>query len=306
MADVSAEFRRNFGVLKAQQLVRLGIRRSQIAAGVKRGALVRLRPGWYGFRDLAPAPNVVRAVTAGGVLSGASALALHGAWNVGGAIDVRAARVDRVLARDGIRAFALPTRESVPCASAVDPPGVALRVALHTRTPLEIAMLVDSLARRRLLDPAEIRGLAADRPADVRRAVDRMDPTSDSGIETCVRIWLESHRISFRTQVVIDGVGRVDFLVGERLIIEVDGKEHHTGVEAFARDRRRDLELHARGYLVVRVTYSDVMHQWDWASNRILAITRRREHLRPPRDPLGLVPLHADFPHITYQVVDRR
>ena len=44
------------------------------------------------------------------------------------------------------------------------------------------------------------------------------------------------------------------------------------------KDRAHDLELASRGYLVVRVTYRQVMQLWDTVEAAILAITQRREH----------------------------
>ena len=41
----------------------------------------------------------------------------------------------------------------------------------------------------------------------------------------------------------------------ERLIVEVDGYAYHSHREAFERDRRRDAELQAAGYRVLRVTW---------------------------------------------------
>lgn len=44
-----------------------------------------------------------------------------------------------------------------------------------------------------------------------------------------MRLRLRRRKVELRTQVTIADVGRVDLLVGERLVIEVDSKEHHTG-----------------------------------------------------------------------------
>ncbi|MFP3786321.1 hypothetical protein, partial [Burkholderia sp. SIMBA_024] len=50
------------------------------------------------------------------------------------------------------------------------------------------------------------------------------------------------HRIgiSVRTQVSIRDVGEVDFVVGERLIVEADGRENHERERERAKDLRRD------------------------------------------------------------------
>ena len=53
-------------------------------------------------------------------------------------------------------------------------------------------------------------------------------------------------------------------VVGTRLVIEVDGRLYHQDPSAFQEDRRRDAELAARGYAVVRLSYAKVMFDWPW------------------------------------------
>ena len=164
----------------------------------------------------------------------------------------------------------------------------ALVVALQHLDPDDITCIADSLLQRRLMTRERLVAVAKSIGGSAFSAVVRADGLAESGIETRVRLWLESRGIAFRAQAVIVGVGRVDFLIGKRLVIEVDGKAHHTGVERFHRDRDRDLELKARGYEVIRLTYAHVVHDWERASARIAAIIQRRQHLHPPKDAFGL------------------
>lgn len=86
------------------------------------------------------------------------------------------------------------------------------------------------------------------------------DGVCESGTET---IFFDRFRdLAPRRQVVIPGVGRVDFLLGERLITEVDGSAHHSGPEQFEADRRRDALLSARGFRVLRFSYRQVTSRW--------------------------------------------
>jgi very-short-patch-repair endonuclease len=66
-------------------------------------------------------------------------------------------------------------------------------------------------------------------------------------------------------------------LVGDRLVIEIDGAGFHTGVE-FEADRRRDFELIQRGYLVLRLSYSMVMRDWAEVQRGIVTLIERGEH----------------------------
>ena len=73
-------------------------------------------------------------------------------------------------------------------------------------------------------------------------------------------------------------MGHVDVLIGDRLVLELDSREHHLGKQ-YHEDRRRDLELTAQGFLVLRITYERVMFDWDSIERVILAVVRRGDHL---------------------------
>jgi very-short-patch-repair endonuclease len=94
-----------------------------------------------------------------------------------------------------------------------------------------------------------------------------------------IRLRLRAAGIHLRSQVEILGVGRVDFLVGDRLIIEADSREHH--LPKYQADRTRDRVATGLGYLVVRLTYQDVVYGWDVAFGDIRAIIRRHAHRGP-------------------------
>jgi len=57
------------------------------------------------------------------------------------------------------------------------------------------------------------------------------------------------------TNTVIEGI-LCDFVwPTQRLIVEVDGYTYHSHPAAFERDRRRDQQLIAAGYRVIRITW---------------------------------------------------
>jgi len=78
-----------------------------------------------------------------------------------------------------------------------------------------------------------------------------------------------------RRQVTIRGVGRVDFVFGTRLVVEVDGEVFHSGSTEFEADRRRDALLSARGYRVLRFSYQQVMQRWPEVHAALLAALLR-------------------------------
>lgn len=282
MTDISLLFRAHHGCMSAKQLSHYGINRTQLRAAIASGGLTLVRRGWYRHATVEVPAQVLAAVAAGGVLTGASALALHGAWNLHGPIDVRGSRIDRIKSAPGLRAIALQRDAARPCTSAVDPIRIAFRAALLTLTDEQIIIVGDSIVDRDLLTRADLLAIAQDLSAPKRATVARIHGVCESGTETKVRLWLEGQRIRHRAQAKIYGVGRVDFLVGRRLIIEVDSREHHTEKKNHQGDRTRDLEFVALGYLVIRVTYADVMYGWDRVASRILRVIRRGEHRLEP------------------------
>ncbi len=84
-----------------------------------------------------------------------------------------------------------------------------------------------------------------------------LDPDAESPAETLARLALLRAGLPVRSQVLVERVGRVDFMVGH-VVVEIDGRAFHTDPESFMRDRRRDRELRLRGLTVLRYAASEV------------------------------------------------
>lgn len=78
-----------------------------------------------------------------------------------------------------------------------------------------------------------------------------------------MRRYLERHGVGVRAQVQIVEVGRVDLLVGDRLIIECDSRAFHDSADAYETDRERDMRATAAGYAVVRLTWHRIWVDWQ-------------------------------------------
>ncbi len=94
-----------------------------------------------------------------------------------------------------------------------------------------------------------------------------VDPRSESVGESRLRLLMAGAGLSARSQVrVVDNgsvVARVDFLVGDRVVVEFDGAVKYAG-DASGRtlfdEKRREDRLRELGFEVVRVTWSDLDH----------------------------------------------
>jgi very-short-patch-repair endonuclease len=274
VAEIERILAANGGVVSAAQLRAGGWSHSQIK---KLRALdwLPVRRGWYA----SPSANshVVRAVAAGGALSCVSALRLRGVWVPDSGLHIRYSERAR-RSRPGVRSCQ-PHRLDPPILSAVDPIEIAVASAANCLNAEGLVIVLDSMLNKQIIEMADARSIvAASRFARLNLA-ERCDPKSESGTETMVRLRLRAAGIHLRSQVVIPGVGRVDFLVGDRLIIEADSREHH--VSKYQVDRTRDRVATALGFLVIRLTYEDVVHRWDMVFGDIRSVIRRRAHRGP-------------------------
>lgn len=128
----------------------------------------------------------------------------------------------------------------------------------------------DTALDSRKVSPAEIERLRDSLPESVQEVLRQVCLGSGSGVESLVKQRLRACGLDVQQQVFIAGVGRVDLLVGDRVIVEIDGYAYHSSPERFENDRRRDALLVAAGYIVVRLSYRQVMEEWDFCLNCVM------------------------------------
>ncbi|MCK8475579.1 endonuclease domain-containing protein [Microbacterium aurugineum] len=69
----------------------------------------------------------------------------------------------------------------------------------------------------------------------------------------------------------------MDLLIGDRLVIQIDGATH-TG-EQRDKDIAHDAQLVLRGYRVLRFSYEQVMHRWPEVQSVIMEAVAQGAHL---------------------------
>lgn len=109
-----------------------------------------------------------------------------------------------------------------------------------------------------------------------RRLLADARPFADAGTETIFRTRLGWLELPITPQVWIIG-HRVDFLIGERLVVQIDGG-HHVGAQR-ASDIAHDAELMLRGYHVIRIGYDQLMNHWASVQGMVLAAVAQRLHV---------------------------
>jgi very-short-patch-repair endonuclease len=264
---------RQHGVISRGQLRRAGLSARSIDRRLSQGRLVALFRGVYRVGPVAGAH--ARAMAA--VLAcGSDAVVSHATASVAwirlpplasdAPVDVTATRRRRIA---GIRAHQgrlrpeeATTLEGVP----ITTPARTLLDLASLLGPHELERAVAQAVRAGLCDPEQILSLLAEHPRHagnvaLRRLVAGDHAPALTRSEAEQRLLQLIRRARLRppqTNARLHGY-EVDFLwPTDRLVVEVDGYAYHSSAAAFARDRRRDRELLAAGYRVVRLTWDDV------------------------------------------------
>lgn len=280
------------------QLVVAGIGRSAIARALADGRLVSLHRGVYavGHAALRREAEWLAAVLAcgeGAVLSHRSAAA---AWEMG-ADDGE--RVHVTVVGNGGRRQATLAAHRCRLDAADSTCRWGLAITTPARTLLDLAEVVprDELARAtercvlaRRFDPRAMeavisrgagrRGLRALRA--VLAELELLGGPTRSELERRALRMLRSRGLPRPAVNAMVGPYEVDLLWPEqRLVVELDGFAFHASPVAFERDRRRDADLQARGFRVLRFTWRQVTREPAWVAARISSLLDRGVGARP-------------------------
>lgn len=148
-------------------------------------------------------------------------------------------------------------------------------VAVSQCQPFEHALAVwESALNKGIVDREVLSRLKLPRVA--RDILEEATPFADSGLETIVPRRLRWLRVRIVHQPWLYG-HRVDFLIGDRLVLQVDGG-HHVGAQRES-DNRHDAELMLRGYHVIRVGYRQVMNDWPSVQQLLMNAVAQGLHL---------------------------
>lgn len=275
--------RQRGGAATTAELLAEGITRSSPRRLVRSGRLWRARQGWYVLSGTA-AP-VLQAVRVGGVLTCARALEAHGIWSAAdagvhvrvhhGACRLRTTRDSRrrLAEHPDDRAVVHWSPSSVDSSRLIAGPLDALD-DYFACVERDVALAaLDSHIRQ-----------APSRASALRRrfGVDEwegVDGGCESGIETIFFVRMLRLGLAPLRQVPLPGVGRADFLVGRRLVIEVDGRNYHDLADQFETDRSRDAAISSGGRRSLRFSHDQVLHRWDEVEHAVLAAIARGDHL---------------------------
>ncbi|WP_240606775.1 DUF559 domain-containing protein [Microbacterium sp. Gd 4-13] len=139
----------------------------------------------------------------------------------------------------------------------------------------------ESAVRLGMVEPSELarvmwRSTAA---ADI---AEHLSALSDSGLESIFVHGVRALGLAVRQQVWIDG-HPLDAVIGERLLVQLDGFAHHSNAQDRRRDIRADARLALRGFTTLRFDWYQVMFDWAFVERTLLLAVAQGLHLAPPR-----------------------
>ena len=271
--------------------------RRQTEAAIRSGDLVRIDRCRLAERDADA--DAVTAARVGASVTCVSALQKLGvAVPPGGPLHIRQHRYCRRTRGlpPGALLCAIPHHTFAP---PIDPLETALECLIRNHDDETVVTALDSILQQRLRTRAELASLMQGISKRAQKLLSEADARCESPLESALRLRLHRRGIHTRSQVEIPGIGRVDFLIGKRLIIEADGAAFHNTPEHFEDDRRRDQAALALGYLVIRVTWQQLHNSWPNVLSLIQHLIRRRTHTRKPKEVMQSKPGRnpADLQH---------
>jgi very-short-patch-repair endonuclease len=247
-------------VFTRSDLVRSGMTGRLIAESVGRGELVHVRRDRYAVSSTHQ--DIVDAVRIGGRVSCVSLLALLGVFvfrcrELHVLVTPGSSRLRAVKGRKTVLHWKVLTdvRDALHAAPLID----AVAHSVLCQAPREALATLDSVLHHALLTHDELATMFAALPARFRPLLTLVDPSAGSGPETFMRLLLRTMGVAYETQVYLEGVGYVDFVVDGWLIIECDSKEFHEGWEKQVQDRERDIAAARLGYVTVRPLAKDIL-----------------------------------------------
>jgi len=271
--DPVEHLRKHEGVARIDALRREGVTEHGLRRSREQGLLFSVRRGWVALPDADP--SLVAAARRGVVLSCITLAQRRGLWVLDSREPHVAAPPKSGHARTtrGVIHWSRPLIPRDP--DAVEDSLENALVLVAGCQAHEAALAVwESALRKGLVDPGVLERLPL--PPSARRMLAEARPFADAGTESIFRTRLAWLDIPITPQVWLFG-HRVDFLIGERLVVQIDGG-HHVGPQR-EEDNRHDALLRLHGYHVIRIGYDRLMNHWPETHAAILMAIAQRLHL---------------------------
>lgn len=259
-------------------MIARGMTDRQLRAAVASGELLRLRPGHYSSPGT---DGLMRAaVASGGRLACVSELRYLGVWVLDSDelhvhVAPTASRLARTRARIHWGALVAPHTASASQVGVVD----ALIQAHGCLGRITWMASVDSALRLGLIRRSDIAAIREGISRLDRHLLALIDARAASGLETITRMIALELGFRVSVQVRFAGVGVVDLVIEDWVVVETDGAAFH-GESLGPRDRRRDSLLAGMGRSVLRPGYSLIVFDRDVVARQLIGAVQTHRRVK--------------------------
>ena len=255
-------------VARASTLHKAGFSRTYLDKALAAGRIMRIRRGVYGLPRQADALGL--ALQHNALLTCLSAAPTYRLWTL--------YNPDSVHLSPGHKKTppgttihgrcAHPPHKWLPVAGLAD----VLIHALRCLPAVEALVMVQCAAQRGEVTVDFLRRkLPGNRNARARSLLDYVIPRADSVLEVLANYHFRRAGLHVRRHVELPGVGEVDFLVEDCLVVETDGSTHLEPRQV-KKDRKRNNATLIGGRLGLRFGYDDVVHHPERMVAEVLAV----------------------------------
>ncbi|MDQ0731219.1 type IV toxin-antitoxin system AbiEi family antitoxin domain-containing protein [Arthrobacter sp. B1I2] len=266
--DIEAFLRRRGGVARTETLRRAGFARTRLDKAVAAGCIVRVRRGVYGLPNEAGVLGF--ALQHNALLTCLSAAPAYQLWTVekAGVVHLSPGHRKAVPGTVTHGRILHPVHPWLPVAGLAD----VLIHAQHCLPVLEALVMVQCAAQRGDVTLEFLRSkLAGNRNARARAVLNHVIPRADSILEVLANYHFRNAGLHVRRHVELPGVGEVDFLIEDCLVVETDGATHLEAKQV-KKDRTRNNATVIGGRLCLRFGYDDVVHHPERMVAQVLAV----------------------------------
>lgn len=268
------------GIAHREDVIRAGFSLAQLRRQMREPETIVIRRAWLALPSAPTA--LIEAARAGGRVACVTLARRRGWWMPDGVDDRTHLRLDPHAGSprmpEGWRGVMHWTRELAFSGHRLeDSPETAL-AHIAECVPRDIALVLwESAIRSERLSIDALRSIPWTSRAAAECAAE-VNGLSDSGLETLLVTPLRRRGLRVRQQIVLAG-RPVDLLIGEKLVVQIDGYAFHSSAAQRSKDIAHDIELRLRGYTVLRFSYAQVVHERESVEAAIRRATAARLHV---------------------------
>ena len=266
--DIEAFLRHRGGAARTATLNRAGFPRTRLDKALAAGRIVRARRGLYCLPNEAGVLGL--ALQHNALVTCLSAAPVYQLWTLekAGLVHLSAGHKKTVPGTITHGRLLHPVHPWLPVAGLAD----VLIHALHCLPVLEALVMVQCASQRGDVTLEFLRRkLPGNRNARARAVLDHVIPRADSILEVLANYHFRRAGLHIRRHVELQGVGEVDFLIEDCLVVETDGATHLEAKQV-KKDRTRNNATAAGGRLCLRFGYDDVVHHPERMVAQVVAV----------------------------------